>query len=234
MSQYNIHNLQRTPSKVRIIGDVHQKYDAYFSLTKDCDYSIQIGDMGFDYKPLNVIDHNKHKFFSGNHDSLDQYYSSPHVIESTITTGMSRDYGTATHGGLDFFFLRGGFSIDWKQRQKSYLMGGAKSYWDNEELSMEEMEMALWQYQKMKPDVVITHECPRSISQYVGDNKILEMFGYNPQRFTTKTSELLEMMFQSHQPKRWYFGHYHNNWASKINGTWFTCIDELSYVELEV
>ena len=221
-------------STLRIIGDVHAKFQDYIALTKGCDYSIQVGDMGFDYSELRAINQDNHKFIGGNHDNYDRYYGSPYVVESTITTGMSRDYGTATHGGLDFFFLRGGFSIDWKQRQKSYLMGGAKSYWDNEELSMEEMEMALWQYQKMKPDVVITHECPRSISQYVGDNKILEMFGYNPQRFTTKTSELLEMMFQSHQPKRWYFGHYHNNWASKINGTWFTCIDELSYVELEV
>ena len=94
--------------------------------------------------------------------------------------------------------------------------------------------MALWQYQKMKPDVMITHECPRSISKHVGDNKILGMFGYNPDRFTTKTSELLEMMFQSHQPKQWYFGHYHNDWYDEINGTQFRCIDELSYVKLEV
>jgi predicted phosphodiesterase len=220
--------------KLRIVGDAHGKFQEYIALTKECDYSIQVGDMGFDYKPLNVIDHNKHKFFAGNHDSLDKYYTSPHAIESTATTGKSKDFGTATHGGLDFFFVRGGFSIDWKQRQKSFLMGGAKSYWDNEELSMEEMEMALWLYQKMKPDVVITHECPRSISKHVGDNKILEMFGYNPDRFTTKTSELLEMMFQSHQPKQWYFGHYHNNWYAEINGTQFRCVDELSYVELEV
>jgi len=100
--------------------------------------------------------------------------------------------------------------------------------------SIDEMEMALWQYQKMKPDVMITHECPRSISKHVGDNKILEMFGYNPDRFTTKTSELLEMMFQSHQPKVHFFGHYHNNWGAEINGTQFRCLDELSYVELEV
>ena len=221
-------------STLRIIGDVHGKFQDYIALTKGCDYSIQVGDMGFNYSELRVVSKDDHKFIGGNHDNYDKYYGSPHALGSTITIGMGKDFGIATHGGLDFFFLRGGFSIDWKQRQKSYLMGGAKSYWDNEELSMEEMEMALWQYQKMKPDVVITHECPRSISQYVGDNKILEMFGYNPQRFTTKTSELLEMMFQSHQPKRWYFGHYHNNWASEINGTQFRCIDELSYVELEV
>ena len=221
-------------STLRIIGDVHGKFQDYIALTKECDYSIQVGDMGFNYSELRVVSKDDHKFIGGNHDNYDKYYGSPHALGSTITIGMGKDFGIATHGGLDFFFLRGGFSIDWKQRQKSYLMGAAKSYWDNEELSMEEMEMALWQYQKMKPDVVITHECPRSISQYVGDNKILEMFGYNPQRFTTKTSELLEMMFQSHQPKRWYFGHYHNNWGAEINGTQFRCIDELSYVELEV
>ena len=221
-------------STLRIIGDVHGKFQDYIALTKGCDYSIQVGDMGFDYSELRVVSKDDHKFIGGNHDNYDKYYGSPHALGSTITIGMGKDFGIATHGGLDFFFLRGGFSIDWKQRQKSYLMGAAKSYWDNEELSMEEMEMALWQYQKMKPDVVITHECPRSISQYVGDNKILEMFGYNPQRFTTKTSELLEMMFQSHQPKVHFFGHYHNNWGAEINGTQFRCIDELSYVELEV
>jgi predicted phosphodiesterase len=220
--------------KLRIIGDVHGKFQEYIKLTKDCDYSIQVGDVGFDYNELKRVDSNKHKVIGGNHCNYDQYYSSPHVVESTATTGKSKDFGSAFHGGLNFFFVRGGFSIDWKQRQRSFLMGGAKTYWDNEELSMEEMEMALWLYQKMKPDVVITHECPRSISKHVGDNKILEMFGYNPDRFTTKTSELLEMMFQSHQPKQWYFGHYHNNWYAEINGTQFRCVDELSYVELEV
>jgi len=220
--------------KLRIIGDVHGKFQEYIALTKGCDYSIQVGDMGFDYSELKAINEDNHKFIGGNHDNYDKYYASSHVIESTGTTGKSKDFGTATHGGLDFFFLRGGFSIDWKQRQKSFLMGGAKTYWDNEELSIEEMEMALWQYQKMKPDVMITHECPRSISKHVGDNKILGMFGYNPDRFTTKTSELLEMMFQYHQPKQWYFGHYHNDWYDEINGTQFRCINELSYVKLEV
>jgi hypothetical protein len=217
--------------ELRIIGDVHGKFQEYIALTKGCDYSIQVGDMGFDYSELRDINEDKHKFIGGNHDNYDKYYASPYVVQGAQ---LDKDFGTATHGGLDFFFVRGGFSIDWKQRQKSFLMGGAKTYWDNEELSIEEMEMALWQYQKMKPDVMVTHECPRSISKHVGDNKILGMFGYNPDRFTTKTSELLEMMFQYHQPKQWYFGHYHNDWYDEINGTQFRCINELSYVKLEV
>jgi predicted phosphodiesterase len=187
--------------------------------------------MGFDYSELRAINEDNHKFIGGNHDNYDKYYASPYVVQGAQ---LDKDFGTATHGGLDFFFVRGGFSIDWKQRQRSFLMGGAKTYWDNEELSIEEMEMALWQYQKMKPDVVITHECPRSISKHVGDNKILEMFGYNPDRFATKTSELLEMMFQYHQPKMHFFGHYHVPFNKIINGTRFICLPELGYFDMKI
>jgi predicted phosphodiesterase len=217
--------------ELRIIGDVHGKFQEYIALTKGCDYSIQVGDMGFDYSELRAINEDNHKFIGGNHDNYDKYYASPYVVQGAQ---LDKDFGTATHGGLDFFFVRGGFSIDWKQRQRSFLMGGAKTYWDNEELSIEEMEMALWQYQKMKPDVVITHECPRSISKHVGDNKILEMFGYNPDRFATKTSELLEMMFQYHQPKMHFFGHYHVPFNKIINGTRFICLPELGYFDMKI
>lgn len=217
-------------STLRIIGDVHGKNDQYAELTKSCDYSIQVGDMGFDYRVLTTlgIDNEKHKFIAGNHDNYDKYYESAHTLNNT------KDFGLASHGGLEFFFVRGGFSIDWRQRQQHFLRGGGKSYWDNEELNIEEMEKALYEYRKVKPEVMITHECPRSISKYVGCNDILESFGYNPRTFSTKTSELLELMFQAHQPKRWYFGHYHNDWASTINGTTFICLNELGYIDLEV
>ena len=33
--------------RVDIIGDVHGKIAEYSQLTKNCDYSIQVGDMGF-------------------------------------------------------------------------------------------------------------------------------------------------------------------------------------------
>jgi hypothetical protein len=110
-------------STLRIIGDVHGKFQDYIALTKECDYSIQVGDMGFDYSELRVLSKDDHKFIGGNHDNYDKYYGSPHALGSTITIGMGKDFGIATHGGLDFFFLRGGFSIDWKQRQKELSNG---------------------------------------------------------------------------------------------------------------
>ena len=83
-------------SKIRIIGDVHQYYDSYFSLAEECEYSLQVGDMGFNYEPLKQLDSNNHKFIGGNHDNYDTYNSCSHVIESDYG---SKDYGVGIHGG---------------------------------------------------------------------------------------------------------------------------------------
>lgn len=215
---------------VRIIGDVHGKYDRYIALTEECEYSIQIGDMGFDYKPLNVIDSNKHKFIPGNHDNYDIYHECPHVL---TTSDGNRDYGVAELNGFNFFFVRGGFSIDYKYRQTMYFSGRAeKSYWIEEELTNQQMEGCLELYKQTLPKVVLSHECPRSISKQVGNDDLLLNFGFDPKRFTTKTSELLEAMFKIHQPKFWYFGHYHVQRQLYENGTVFICLPELGYYDI--
>lgn len=217
-------------AKLRIIGDVHGEYKEYFLLTEDCDYSLQIGDMGFQYSPLNKLDSKKHKFFGGNHDNYDIYFKSPHALWGLTETN---DYGPSDHGGLKFFFVRGGFSIDWQPRQQFYFRGKPKSYWEDEELVLEDMLACLEEYKKYKPEIVITHECPRSVAKFVDNPYALKQFGYDPDRFTTKTSELLQTMFEFHQPKVWYFGHYHKDWSENINGTQFTCLNELGYVDIE-
>ena len=211
--------------KLRIIGDVHGFYDAYIPIAQEADYSLQVGDMGFDYRPIEILDGYHHKFIMGNHDNYDN-----HPLNALTLWGNDG----FSKAGFRFFYVRGGFSIDWRLRQSNYLKTGLKSYWDNEELSMEEMYQCLLYYKQTKPDFVITHECPRSISKRVGDNEILRRFGYNPETFSTRTSELLEAMFQAHQPKRWIFGHYHRDWNDEINGTHFTCLDELSYMDMEI
>lgn len=214
--------------KLRIIGDVHQCYDAYLPIADEADCSIQVGDMGFDYKPLMTLDPDKHRFFAGNHDNLDE---ATYLIRYGFN---ARAFGGYSFHGFKFFYVSGGFSIDWKLRQDHYLRTGYKSYWDNEELPLKNMKAALDEYKITKPEIVLSHECPRSISKHVGDNEILRRFGYNPETFSTRTSELLEAMFQAHQPKRWIFGHYHKDWNGVINGTHFTCLGELSYEDIEI
>ena len=92
---------------LRIIGDVHAQVDfvlrreahGYLELIADCDYSVQLGDMGDaeTYAELNrVADVERHRFFGGNHD----HYSHlpPHALG---------DYGPVNLGGVEFFFIRG-------------------------------------------------------------------------------------------------------------------------------
>ena len=48
----------------------------------------------------------------------------------------------------------------------------------------------------------------------------------------SSTSNLLQQMWQLHQPDLWIFGHYHNTRALKAEGTVFICLDELAYIDL--
>lgn len=54
--------------KIRITGDVHSKQDQYINLVKDCEFSVQLGDLGFNYDRIKVLDSNKHQYLPGNHD----------------------------------------------------------------------------------------------------------------------------------------------------------------------
>ncbi len=98
---------------------------------------------------------------------------------------------------------------------------------------MREMYDCFDLYKKTKPYFVISHDCPRSISNRIGIGEVLTQFGYNPKSFSTRTSELLEAMFQHYQPENWCFGHYHRDWSETVNGTNFRCIDELAYLDIE-
>ena len=214
---------------LRIVGDVHGLYAAYHEIAAGSEYSLQIGDMGFNYEPLSSLDPMKHMFIGGNHDNYDDYYAAKH---SVVSTGGSKDYGLASLGGIDFFFVRGGFSIDKQLRLRAMRKGAPKSYWIEEELMEEVFEDALKAYKEAKPNVVITHECPKMLTSLVGDDRILVNFGFDPSTFVTMTSKYLQLMFEAHEPSEWYFGHYHRPWYHTVSNTKFICIDELGFVDL--
>lgn len=200
-----------------IVGDVHGNYHPYIDLVKDTEASIQLGDMGFVYNGLAKLDPGKHKFFGGNHDNYGLYYKSPHALG---------DFGVEELGGVTFFYVRGAFSID-----KKYRSAGI-SWWPEEELTREEFEKARKLYVEVKPDIMITHESPRQVSELIGNPGVLREFGFDPDRFTTNTSEGLQDLFDLYHPKEWYFGHFHKSWTRKVNGTIFHCLNELETVTI--
>jgi hypothetical protein len=219
-------NGNTTKPFLRIIGDVHGKMEDYLVLADAAEYSVQVGDMGFEYHALTrFLEPDKHKVLGGNHDNYEKVdgkfiFQTPHFLG---------DYGVHTIPGCcDFFFVRGGKSIDWKQRLEWEAAGEGRSWWSDEELSYGEGMKALEMYKEVKPEFVITHECPASLVELVSGAKTWDGVLLRP----SLTANLLEAMWDAHQPKLWLFGHHHRDFFMNLRGTDFRCLKELGYVDL--
>lgn len=192
---------------IRLIGDVHGEYHKYFSLIKKCDNSIQLGDMGFDYSPLrSMVNSEYHRFIPGNHDNYDD------LPEHSLG-----DFGPVP-GVKSSFFIRGALSID------KHLRIPRISWWREEELNWRQSEECLDYYENIKPDIVLSHDCPGEVIE-------ANPQWLNPPHPLAKkyphvhTRHLLSALFSIHQPKLWIFAHYHKSLDCKIGLTRFKCLD---------
>ena len=215
-----------------VIGDCHSERNAYLHMIRECEYSIQIGDLDFDYDWLvsKGVDVSRHRWLPGNHDNYDLAFASPHCLG---------DFGTHSVPEFgDVFYVRGAWSIDHMARSAVPRKIGKvlypKNYWpDLEELSTEQGQAALALYEQVKPEFMITHECPLSIVSCVTNPRVAAQFGYYQSVIATRTNQLLEAMLDKHKPKVWIFGHYHRQWDQKIDQTVFMCIDICRRVDFD-
>lgn len=207
----------------RVIGDVHggDNLSAYLQLASEADYSLQIGDLNiYDYEFLSALNPENHKVLAGNHDNYfieDGEYSkqTPHFL------GDFGNYSIPNFG--EFFFIRGGYSIDKDRR-----INGV-SWFENEELTTREMNDAFDLYVNTKPKVVFSHECPKSIIPFVASMKTWGGTVIEP----SSTAKFLQVLLDEHQPELWIFGHHHVNWEAEYKSiTKFICLAELSYIDL--
>lgn len=194
---------------VTLIGDAHGKYDRYVQIARKRDHTIQIGDLGFKYGCLENLDSNHHKVVGGNHDNYPVLKEYPHYLG---------DYGMSSLGGVDFFFYRGAYSID-----RHYRTIGI-DWWPEEQLGIEDFMKARELYREAKPDIMLTHDCPESISPL--------LLPPGAHVYQNTTGWALEELFRIHQPKMWIFGHYHLSKSIDSNGTRFVCLDELETLDI--
>lgn len=205
---------------LRLIADIHGKTKQYYNIVKDCDYTLQMGDFGFrdSYSILSKLDPNKHFVLGGNHDS----YTKENGKFIDQTPHFLGDYGLKNIDGFEFFFVRGGFSIDWMYRVEGL------DWWRDEELDHTSMSKCLDLYEQTKPNIVISHECPASICNLISGYKTFNGEIIKPSR----TANLLQAMLERHNPKQWYFAHHHKDWSLQKDGTAFICLNELSYIDI--
>lgn len=199
----------------RIIGDAHGHWGRYHLLLRKAHFTIQVGDFGFDYSTLSTVDAERHVFLGGNHDNYDKVKGCPNYLG---------DYGVHCVPGFgNVFFVRGGLSIDQQTGGKD---GGPRiegvNWWAEEEIRMADCYAALKEYSLVKPDFMITHECPASVVPHVTKSSRI---------LPSRTNQLLQRMLEVHQPRRWVFGHYHHSWQKAISRTHFTCLDELECLD---
>lgn len=204
---------------LRIIGDVHGKLNEYIPIADEAQHSIQLGDLGFKYDPITVLDSDRHKVLGGNHDNYE-------LVEGQFinqTPHFLGDFGVHTVPEVgDFFFVRGGYSID-----KAYRTEGV-SWWPGEQLSYAQGYKAYEKYQEVRPDLMLSHECPEFVIDMVSGSKVWDGEVIRP----SMTAKLLQQMFEIHQPKMWFFGHHHRTFEKEVNGTMFICLPELDYIDL--
>lgn len=206
--------------KLRLIGDVHGHMHDYVLLAHAAEYSIQLGDLGFNYKRLADLDPERHKVLGGNHDN----YEEVDGVFVNQTPHFLGDFGTYSMPDfLDIFFVRGGYSID-----KMYRRLGV-DWWPAEELNYAQMVNAMKAYIDSKPDFVVTHECPESIIPEVSTLKLWDGKPIVP----SSTARLLDEMLKTHRPKVWVFGHHHKTWSKEIDGTQFICLAELEEMDID-
>jgi hypothetical protein len=218
---------------LRIIGDVHAQIEAedllkrggrpYLELIAGAEYSVQIGDMGdriaYDQLRANV-DPAKHRFFPGNHDHYDCL--PPHALG---------DFGLVSHGGVEFFFIRGAASSD---REKLVRVGrelGKTLWFAEEELAVEQMQAAAKAYRAARPSIVLSHDAPTDIARAVWMETPQPLRAGETFR-PSRTNDFLVQLLETHPPRLWLFGNHHRDWRERAGRTLFVCVGELAVVNI--
>lgn len=198
------------------IGDIHGDTVSYAKLLKRYkgEPSVQIGDYGFGWELPPIERPDNAYFIRGNHDNPELARQDPHYLG---------DYGVKMIDGYKVFFLSGAFSVDWRGRKEGV------SWWRNEELSLRELDQAIDLYQREKPDIVLSHDCP-DIAVMALVARYMAVMHKDP--YPSRTGQALTAMWDIFKPKQWIFGHWHLRLREEIAGTEFRCLPPLGWCQI--
>lgn len=200
-----------------VIGDIHGKVDRYLKLLArhPGEPSVQLGDFGIGFPgddPLPPLPSNAW-FLRGNHDNPEAARSHANYLG---------DYGSRTIDGIRIFFLSGAWSCDQWHRTEGI------NWWRDEELRVAELRAAFDLYEKLKPEIVLTHDGPDEAVRSLLDGQAA-----HKELTRTSTGNALNAMLDVHRPAKWIFGHWHKRFRRRIGGTEFRCLPELAWCRIQ-
>ena len=203
---------------MRFIGDVHGYFNGWVKKARKAPEgkSVQVGDFGVGFgkttPPIfDFLDPRKHRYIRGNHDNPFVCEKDPRWISDGTLEG-------------DVYFLGGAESID-----QAYRTEGV-SWWREEEVSQEVAWDITGKFYDgtLKPRVMVTHDAPWSAA--------LKIFRYEHPKLEkpSRTQQMMDIIFESHKPDLWIFGHWHEDKDVTIDGTRFICLGECSYIDVDL
>lgn len=201
-----------------LIGDIHGLfYDYRDILRRYGKDSLQLGDFGLGFR--DTMDHvdvseipGIHRFLRGNHDNPDvcrrdkSYIGDYGYIEGSYIGGSCSK----------LFYISGAWSIDQDSRTPGI------SWWEDEQLSYEELSDASNKYLEVSPGILCSHDCPTFCLDYIHNGRVIP----------TRTSQAMDIMFSLWRPSYWIFAHHHVSWRRYIDGCWFICLNELEVLDI--
>lgn len=190
-------------NNIKVIGDTHGKIDQLISLITPKQITIINGDIGFKQE----------------YDKLLSYLKEVKLNDVYINMGNHDFYPYKKYSLGNYFYfqqhklltIRGAYSIDKSQRTIGL------DYFQEEELNFKESNNLLAKIKKVKPSVIVSHDCPEIMYQTVCHN--CNILGTTP--------KLLQEVLNVHQPDLWIFGHHHKSLNKQIGKTKFICLNEL-------
>lgn len=188
---------------MHFIGDIHGDYTRYQSLIQSIESSIQLGDMGIGFVEFPAIDP-RHRFIRGNHDNPTLCQSIPNYMG---------DFGFDG----EVFFVSGAASID------RHIRTIGVDWWPEEQLSYTQSIECLELYESIKPDIVVSHDCPLVVKTQLVGSSICN----SPDSTTLLLNELLDI----HTPYLWVFGHHHKTIRIDM-GARFQCVANGQAIEI--
>ena len=208
-------------TEILFIGDVHGKWNSYANIlmTETPEMSIQVGDFGLGFGESDhdreslykVMDANgaNNRYIRGNHDNPAMALADPRC--------MADGSYDEEHG---IFYLGGAVSID-----AEWCIEGL-DWWADEEMSYDALFSAIDLYEKVKPRIVVSHECPEDLAW--------QFFNWYKGEFKSRTREALASMREIHKPELHVFGHWHHNIDAIVDGTRYVCLNELNTMKVTI